>query len=162
MSLNNMSINTLTTYLRLAFLLWKRHKLMDRDRLLLLSAAGACLMGLHRIAGYCRWLILKHNPGHMIGNWDTVHLGLHNEELHSLLRQVERRFTLERIESELQELGFVDSNERSTYFSDEEFMASILGIGQRWLREHFDREGRYIGIESAGEEGLAEDSEGWG
>lgn len=152
MSLNKMSIDTLTTYLRLAFLLWKRHKLPDRDRMLLLSAAGACLMGLHRIAGYCRWLILKNNPGHMIGFTETVHLGLHQEELHSLLKQVERRFTLERIESELLELGFVDSNERSTYFSDEEFMASILGVGQKWLREHFDRDGRYIGPENTTED----------
>lgn len=147
-----MSIGTLTAYLRLAFLLWKRHKLPDRDRMLLLSAAGACLLGLHRIAGYCRWLILKNNPGHMVGNWETVHLGLHHEELHALLKQVERRFTLERIESELLELGFVDSNERSTYFSDEEFMASILGVGQKWLREHFDREGRFIGNENPADE----------
>lgn len=152
MSLNNMSINTLTSYLRLAFLFWKRHKLPDRDRLLLLSAVGACLMGLHRIAGYCRWLILKNNPGHMIGNWETLHIGLHHEELHALLKQVERRFSLERVESELQELGFVDSQEQATYFSNEEFMASILGVGQAWLREQFDREGRFIGQESTGED----------
>lgn len=140
-----MSIETLATYLRLSFLLWKRHQLPDRDRLLLLSAVGACLMGLHRIAGYCRWLILKNNTGHMIGNWETVHLGLHNEELHVLLKQVERKFSLERIETELSDLGFIESNERQTYFSDEEYMASILGVGQRWLRANFDLEGRFIG-----------------
>lgn len=142
-----MSIETLATYLRLSFLLWKRHQLPDRDRLLLLSAVGACLLGLHRIAGYCRWLILKNNTGHMIGNWETVHLGLHNEEMHTLVRQVERRFPLERIENELSELGFIESRERETYFSDEEYMASILGVGQKWLRVNFDPDGRYIGPE---------------
>ena len=151
-----MSLETLTAYLRLAFLLWKRHKMPYRDRLLLLSATGACLLGLHRIAGYCRWLILKNNPGHMIGNWETVHLGLHHEGLHALLKQVERRFSLERIESELAELGFVESNERSTYFSDEEFMASILGVGQKWLRNYFDRDGLFIGVEP-GSDDLGQD-----
>jgi len=147
MSLENMTADSLATYLRLSFLLWKRHQLPDRDRMLLLSSVGGCLMGLHRIAGYCRWLILKNNTGHMIGNWETVHLGLHNEELHALLKQVQRRFSLERIESELSELGFIDSRERDTYFSDEEYMASILGVGQKWLRANFDEEGRYVGID---------------
>lgn len=124
-------VELLGLYLHLARAAELRRQPLVRDRLLLL--AGALTAGeedLAPIAECCRERILRHNPGHMVARWPTLAAGLATEELSTLVAQLGTRYGPEQAEHLLSQLGIERGAERSAYFSDGEYLASLLG--ERW------------------------------
>ena len=113
----------------------------DRDRFLVICAVIAQKMSLFRVASYCRHLILEHNPGHMLRRWNTLKSAMDDSDFLHFLKQVQRRFPQEKAETILAKFDIDRSNERATYYDDEEYAASLLGIDVQWLRENFDDSG---------------------
>ncbi len=131
------SINQLSLYLHLAQRAGKQLRMSDRDRLLVLAAVSAANQHMPEIAAYCRHLVLSHNPGHMLKRWDTVYQAIEHPDFQHFLKQVQRRYTLEKAETMLIQAGIDRANERDTYYSDDEYAASILGIELGWLKQNF-------------------------
>jgi hypothetical protein len=90
--------SAMLSYLRLADISERKHQPIGRDKLLVLAAAAACRAGWPDVAGYCRDLVLKHNPAHLIGNFATVSDALRSDEFLPLLKQHERLCGYERAE----------------------------------------------------------------
>ncbi len=132
------TIHELATFLHLAQTFWRQKKMSDRDRLLVLGGSLASESGLSRIAAYCRQLVLQNNHGHMIRRWDSFAQALGDEDFMHFLRQLRRRFPLEKAESILSSFDIQLANERATYFTDEEYAAAILGVDLDWLAQEFD------------------------
>lgn len=106
--------------------------------MLLLAAAVGADMRLTKLAAYCRQEILEHNPRHLIGQWETVEEALLQDEFLGLLKQVRRKYSVERSERLLESLGIEIANERDTYYRDEEYAAAILGLDPKQLLEETD------------------------
>lgn len=138
-------IDQLATFLYLANANWKKLQMSDRDRLLVLSAIQAADLGFPSIAAFCRQLVLKNNPGHMLRRWDTVEEALTTEDLHVFLKQLRRRFPVERAETMLSEIGIQLANERATYYTPFEYLTSIMGVEPGWLEEHYSPASRAKG-----------------
>lgn len=131
------AIEKLAVYLHLAKAAWKKLQMPDRDRLFVIAAVHASQMNLETIAQYCRFLILKNNPGHMVRRWPEVREAMMDEDFLYFYKQVHRRFPIEKAESMLAELGIDRANERATYYDDEEYAAALLGVDQQWLQQMF-------------------------
>jgi hypothetical protein len=121
-------IDILALYLHLATASDQRRRPHVRDRLLVIAAAAAARCNLPRIAELCKLRILEHNPHHLIGRWQTVESALEDSDFLHLLRNVQRKYPLERAERLLETLGIERASERGAYYSDEEFAASLLGV----------------------------------
>ncbi len=117
----------LGVYLHLARASARRHRPHVRDRLLVLGAAIASEIGLDRIAARCRAEVLQQNPHHLISHWPTIKQALGEDEFLCFLRQLQRRFPLEKAERMLQSLGVELGRERQAYYSDYEYAAALLG-----------------------------------
>ena len=117
----------LAVYLHLASASRRRKRLHVRDRLLVVAASIAAMAHLPRIAAHCRRTILEHNPQHLIRRWNTVEEALQNSDFLHLLRSIQRRYPLEKAENLLDTLEIDPSQERFTYYSDEEYAAALLG-----------------------------------
>lgn len=130
-------MHLLASYLHLARASGMRRRPEVRTRLLVLAAVAAAYGSLDRIAAHCRQLVLEHNPRHMIGRWETVEIALAEEDFLHFLRHLERRYPLEQAEQMLTTLGIDLLNERKTYYSDEEYAASLLNTTQERLTELF-------------------------
>jgi hypothetical protein len=130
-------IEVLGMYLHLARASKIRQRPHVTDRLMLLAGVAAVRMHLPRIAAYCRWSILQHNPHHAVSRWNSLELAIEEEEFLSLLRQLQRRFPLERVEQMLDSLGIHTAGERQAYYTDEEYAASILGVPVTQLDDFF-------------------------
>ena len=128
----------LGVYLHLAQASQRRRRPLVRDRMLLLSGVVAANLGLHKLSDYCRQEILQHNPRHLVGKWLSIPEALLDEEFLALLKTVRRRYPVERAEQLLSSLGIEIENERSTYYRDEEYAASILGVDPLDLLEDDD------------------------
>lgn len=122
------AIDDLAVYLHLAKAAWKKLQMQDRDRLLVIGGAFASEIGLPSIAQYCRLLILRNNPGHMVRKWPNFRLAMEDGDFLYFIKQVHRRFPIEKAESMLEGLGIDRANERATYYSDLEYAAAILGL----------------------------------
>ena len=120
-------IDLLAVYLHLAKAAWKRLRMPDRDRLLVISGFIATRMDLPRIASHCRKLILENNQGHMIRRWESFGDALEDTDFLHFLKQVQRRFPQEKAETMLSNLGIDRANERELYLSDEEYAAALIG-----------------------------------
>ena len=83
---------------------------------------------LPRIAAHCRQRILEHNPQHLIRRWNTVEQALQEPDFLYLLKSVQRRYPQEKAERLLDTLGIDLAHERDTYYSDEEYAATLLGV----------------------------------
>ncbi len=127
-------------YLHLAHASRRRGRPHVADRLLVLAAATAATMGLDPLAAYCRELVLKHNPHHMIRRWPVVRDALENKDFQSLLKQLERRYSLERSEQLLAALEIELGRERAAYYSDYEYAAALLGTTVEQLDRQFESE----------------------
>lgn len=125
----------LGVFLHLAQASLRRRRPLVRDRMLLLAAVVATNMQMPKLAWYCRHEILKHNPRHLIGRWASVGEALIDDEFAGLLRNVRRRYPVERAERLLESLGIEIANERATYFSDAEYAAGILGLDSSAFQE---------------------------
>jgi len=118
---------TLATYLHLARASELRRRWMVRDKLLLLCCQRANALELTVLAEHCRARILAHNPGHLIGHFDTVSDAIGDERFESLLLQAERAYSGEKAEYMLQSLGIELGRAEATYATAEEYLSSILG-----------------------------------
>ena len=106
--------------------------------MLLLASAVAANMRLTKLTAYCRQEILEHNPRHLVGQWETVEEALLQDEFLGLLKNVRRKYSVERSERLLESLGIEIANERDTYYRDEEYAAAILGLDPKLLLEETD------------------------
>jgi hypothetical protein len=130
-------IHLLGIYLHLARASELRRRPHVRDRLLIVSAAGAQRCGLARIAEYCRHRVLENNPRHLLRRWPTVEAALQEPDFLQYLKQLQRRYPQEKAEQMLGDLQIEMGRERETYFSDEEYAAALLNTTPRQLQEMF-------------------------
>jgi len=130
-------IDLLGTYLHLAQAAALRRQPLVRDRVLLLAAVIAAQIDLAPIAAACREQILAHNPRHMIARWPTIAAALGEEDFQSLVNQLSTRYGPEHVERLVEQLGIERSNERSSYASDGEFAAALLGMDWDDLQRRF-------------------------
>lgn len=130
-------IKLLGVYLHLARASQQRVRPHVRDRLLVIAAAIASRLQLPRIAAYCRQTILAHNPQHLIGNYATVSEALDDSDFLHLLKQLQRRFPQEEAERMLASLGIDQAREWETYFTAEEYAASLVGETPASLARRF-------------------------
>lgn len=133
--MNDDPSHPLAVYLNLARASERRQRVMVRDRMLVLAGMEAAKLHLFRLSQYCRGEILKHNPRHLIGNWDSIGSALLDEEFLAFAKTIGRRYPMERAEHMLESLGIDISNERATYYDDIEYAASILNIDSRLLSD---------------------------
>lgn len=131
------AIDLLGMYLHLARASELRRRPQTRDRLLIVSASVAQRMGLVRIAAYCRYQVLQHNPGHLIRRWDTVGEAMEDSDFLHLLKQLQRRYPQEKAEQMMGDLEIEMGRERETYFTDEEYAAALLSVPVANLDEMF-------------------------
>lgn len=130
-------VDRLAIYLHLARASEMRRRLHVRDRFLVLAAVLAARADMPRIAAYCRQRILEHNPQHLIQRWYTVWQAAADPEFVHFLRHIERRYPQETAEGMLNSLGLEIGRERATYYDDEEYAASLLGVTQEELTDRF-------------------------
>ena len=117
---------TLGIFLHLARASAQRRRPQVRDRLLVIAGAIASQLGLAKIAARCRDRILANNPHHMLRNWHSYSVALQDPDFLHLLKQLQRRYPLEKAERLLASLGIDLARERAAYYSDEEYAAALL------------------------------------
>lgn len=130
-------IDLLGMYLHLARASERRRRPHVRDKLLIVAAAIAEQIRESRIAAYCRHQVLCNNPGHLIRRWPTVAEALQESDFLHLLKQLQRRYPLEKAEQMLADLNIEMARERAVYFNDEEYAAALLGVNLDTLQELF-------------------------
>jgi transposase len=131
------SIDLLGVYLHLARASALRRRPQAADRFLILAGSVASWLKLPRIAAYCRWQVLEHNPHHLLGHWESLEEALTDEDFLHFFRQLHRRYPQEKAERMLSTLDIEMARERETYYSDEEYAASLLGTDVVTLDEMF-------------------------
>jgi len=127
-------------YLHLAHASLKRKRPHARDRLLILSGVIAVQMNLAEVAACCRHMVLEHNPNHLIKRWDSLGAALQDSDFLHFVKQLWRRYPLEKAESMLSALGIDMACERDTYYSDDEYAAALLGVTPQLLSSMFGKE----------------------
>ncbi len=127
----------LSIYLHLADASERRRRPHARDRLLLLAGVVAAHMGLATIAANCRYLVLEHNPNHLIGRFESFGQALREEDFQCLEKQLQRRYPQEKAERMLQALGVELGNERAVYYSELEYAAALMGTTPEQLQAKF-------------------------
>ncbi|MBC8356313.1 MAG: hypothetical protein H8E66_30410 [Planctomycetes bacterium] len=130
-------VDRLAIFLHLARASEMRQRMHVRDRFLVLAAVLAARSDLPRIAAYCRQRIVQHNPQHIIQRWDTVWQAAGDPDFVHFLRHIERRYPHETAEGMLSSLGLEMGRERDTYYDDEEYAASLLGVSLDDLADQF-------------------------
>ena len=130
-------IDLLGIYLHLARASELRRRLHVRDRLLVLAAVTAARIHMPRVSLLCRHRILEHNPNHAVRRWDSLEEALDDSDFLHLLRTIQRRYPLEKAERMMESLAIERGNERDTYYTDEEYAASLLGTTLDQLEEMF-------------------------
>jgi hypothetical protein len=126
----------LAIYLHLARAASYRLRPMVQVKLLLLAAIVAYQLRLLRICAACRTKMLELNRNHMMRRWPTIGDALDDPDFRHFLHQVERRYPLEKAEQMLEGLDIDAANERETYFTDEEYAASLLGVSVSSLEKY--------------------------
>jgi hypothetical protein len=134
-------VELLGIYLHLARTAAQRQRPLVRDRLLVLAAALAADLELPAIAACCRARVIEHNPGHLLQRFATMAQANDQEEFHALRRQLVRRYAPERAEQLMQSLKIEWREERSAYYSDEEYAAALLGLTVDELNRKFGSQG---------------------
>lgn len=134
-----MDIQHLAIYLHLARASELRQRMLVRDRLLVIAGVMAHAARLPRIAALCRSKILAHNPNHLVRRWEGFAAMVGDGQFQAFLTQLQRKYPTEKAEQMLQSLGIELANERDTYYSDEEYAASIWGVSLARLDELFPR-----------------------
>ncbi len=131
-------VQELALYLRLAQAFKNKMEMLNRDRALVLAGVCAAILEMKGIAAFCRKLILQNNHGHMMKRWPTFTDALQAEDFHVFLKQIRRRFPVERAEITLVELGYQCDIRPEDYNSDEEYAAAVMGVDHEWITEHFE------------------------
>mgnify|MGYP001189782844 CR=1 FL=1 len=128
-------VDLLVTYLHLAWASARRNRPLVRCRFLLLAANEALSHQMNEIADFCRLEILRENPAHLVGRWDTLAQAQESSDWDALVHQLRRRYSRERAEQLLDVLGIDLALEQATYSSGEEYAASLLGKSLEVLKE---------------------------
>lgn len=118
--------HALGVYLHLVRSAERRNQPFVCSRMFVLAGTAAADLQLAPLANYCRKQILRHNPRHMLGRWPSFEEALLDTEFLALVRQLRRRFPLEKAERMLETLGIEPEAP-----SDDgllAFAAHILGI----------------------------------
>lgn len=126
-------------FLRLAQAFRNRMQMPDRDRALVMAGAYACLQELSPLAAFCRTVVLQNNPGHMLRKWPTMREAMEDPDFATFLKQVQRRFPIEKAESMLKSFGYQCDVREGDYQDPLAFAAAVMGVDAEWLLEHFDR-----------------------
>ena len=134
-------IEELGIFLHLSQAYQRRQQPLVRARMLVLAGAIASELQLETIAEYCRSEILSLNPNHMVRRWSSIALALRDDEFQAFLKQMRRRFPSEKAERILVSFGLQLANERDTYYSDEEYAASILATTPSELASEYGQSG---------------------
>lgn len=130
-------IDLLGMYLHLARASELRRRPQVRDKLLIVAGAIAAQIRETRIAAYCRHQVLQNNPGHLIRRWPTIGDALQESDFLHFLKQLQRRYPLEKAEQMMSDLNIEMAQERAAYFTDEEYAAALLGVNLETLGELF-------------------------
>ncbi len=127
----------LILYLRLAQAYKNRLQMPDRDRALVLAGTCAHVVRMPAIAEFCRQLILKNNTGHMLRKYDSFAQACEDSDFGVFLKQVRRKLSPERGESQLIQLGYECDVRIEDYDTKEQFAAAVMGVDNEWLSENF-------------------------
>ncbi len=127
----------LLIYLNLARHAKQKLRMSEYYRLMILSATAAYELELKGISAYCRQLILKNNPGHMIGRYPTMDEARANPDFQYFLSQVRRQFPIEYAETELEKLGVDYRDDLVDAGTVEAYLSGLLGVEYEWILEHF-------------------------
>src|SRR5687768_2359651 len=92
-------------YVQLARVSGMRQRPFVQDRLLVCAAIIASQAELPRAASLCRERILRHNPQHWLGRFDSVEEALADDDSLGMVRKVQRRYPPERAEQLYSTLG---------------------------------------------------------
>lgn len=130
-------VKELVLYLRLAQAFKNKLKIPDRDRALVLAGTCAAILEMNCIDNFCRKIILQNNHGHMLKRWQSFSEAIRQEDFGVFLKQIRRKFSIERAESLLCEFSYECDVVREDYNSDEEFASAVMGIDHQWLTENF-------------------------
>ena len=134
------NIELLGMYLHLARASKIRQQFHIRDKLLIIAGMISVHLQLPIVAAYCRYQVLTHNAQHLVRRWQDFEQALQQEEFHSLLKQIQRRFPQEKAERMLVTLGIEMGQEWETYYSAEEYAASLLDTNTDQMQEIYRQE----------------------
>ena len=134
------NIKLLGLYLHLAKAAGIRQQLHVQDKLLIIAGIIAVRLELLTVAACCRHEVLSHNKQHLIGRWQDLSTALPEDDFDSFLKQLQRRFPQEKAEQMLVTLGIEMGHEWETYYSAEEYAASLLGTTVDQLQTIYQRE----------------------
>lgn len=130
-------VKELVLYLRLAQAFKQKLKMPDRDRALVLAGTCAAILDMKSIDDFCRKIILQNNHGHMIKRWSSFAEAIRMEDFGIFLKQLRRRFPIERAETFLHQMNYECDIVREDYDNDEAYAAAVMGIDYDWLTENF-------------------------
>ena len=130
-------VKELVLYLRLAQAFKQKLKMPDRDRALVLAGTCAAILDMKSIDDFCRKIILQNNHGHMIKRWSSFAEAIRMEDFGIFLKQLRRRFPVERAETFLLQMNYECDVVREDYECDEAYAAAVMGIDYDWLTENF-------------------------
>lgn len=114
-------------YVQLARVAGLRGRPYVQDRLLLCAGLIAAQAEFPKAAALCRERILRHNPQHWLGRFDTIADAIADDDSLGLIRQTQRRYPPERAEQFYSTLGLSLEEERARHISSAAFLASALG-----------------------------------
>ena len=120
------NVELLGLYLQLARAATIRQELHARDKLLVIAGMIAVHLELPAVAAFCRYRVLEHNSRHLIRRWQDLATALDQHDFQTLLKQLQRRYPREKAENMLTTLGIEMGQEWKTYYSAEEYAASLL------------------------------------
>lgn len=130
-------VKELALYLRLAQAFKQKLQMPDRDRALVLAGTCAAILDMKSMDDFCRKIILQNNHGHMMKRWGSFAEAVRMEDFGIFLKQLRRRFPIERAETVIMQLGYKCDVKQIDYDCDEAYAAAIMGIDHQWLTENF-------------------------
>ncbi len=130
-------VNELVLYLRLAQAFKQKQRMLDRDRALVLAGTCAAILEMKSVDDFCRKIILQNNHGHMMKRWSSFAEAIRMEDFGIFIKQLQRRFPIERAENFLMQLKYQCDVVREDYDCDEAFAAAVMGVDYEWLTENF-------------------------
>ena len=138
-SLNPMSdpFDEMILYLRVAQAFKNRLQMSDRDRALVLAGTCATLLQFQSIANFCRELILQNNRGHMLRKYENFQVATEDPDFGVFLKQVRRKLTPEKAESQLLTLEYQCDVRSADYPTKLQFASAVMGVDSEWLEDNF-------------------------
>ena len=128
----------LVIFARLAQAFKNRLQMQDRDRALVMAGVCASMLEMEVIANFCRQLILKNNPGHMLKKFPSFQEALRTEDFVTFLKQVRRKLPTEKAENLLVDFGYHCDVKRRDYDDPDVYIAAVMGVDFEWMKENFE------------------------